>query len=155
MPDAVSDLVRVVELADRGVPTIDKYPHHFWCALTKGLTEYRAGKATNALDWLNHEAIKRANQSCKASVASVLVMVNHRLGRNTEAAEALAEARAIIADYCLPDPNGRQPMGGSWHDCLHSRILFREAKELLKSDDPETAADSEQLTTNADIDSGR
>jgi tetratricopeptide (TPR) repeat protein len=132
IPNSVSDLARVVELADRGAAT--EHPDYCWLALTKGLAEYRLEKLMSAVDWLNHESIGRLpNSSCQAAASSVLAMAYHRLDKTAEATSALADARDIITKYCLPNANQSQQSGGSWHDCLRARILFHEAEKMLST----------------------
>jgi serine/threonine protein kinase/Flp pilus assembly protein TadD len=125
LPDAVSDVARVLELADRGVA--EKKRDHHWVTLTKGLAEFRTEKLISAVDWLNRVA---GPQHCNATASSLLAMAYHRLGRIAEATAALANARDIIADS-MPVPSRDQPYGDDWHDWVRAEIIFRQAEELL------------------------
>jgi serine/threonine protein kinase/Flp pilus assembly protein TadD len=133
-PDAVRDFEDVLKLADFA---IQKNSLDRWTQLAKALAEYRAGRCTQAIEWLQRVAPKASGGNLDATALALLAMARHRQGQTKEARAALEQARAILA-HAMPKPERGQRFGGDWHDWLRSQILCREAASLLGSDDKNT-----------------
>ncbi len=130
MPDAVADLDRVVQLADRNVKGNEKYHAYNWLVLDKGLAEYRAGQYAAAVERLTKLSPHSDGVHLDASVFAVLAMAQHRLGQAEAARAALSSAQAIIAKK-TPDPAKSRPLGHDWPEWLHCRVLSRQAEVLI------------------------
>jgi hypothetical protein len=98
-----------------------------WCALAAALASYRCGKCDDAAR-LARAARDHVAMPEEGRVAARLVraMALYKLDRVEEAAEALAEARAIE----LPR-EGTQEFHARWNDLLICQILRGEAETLL------------------------
>jgi tetratricopeptide (TPR) repeat protein len=101
--------------------------------LTKGMTDYRAGRYAEAVTWVGRTPPRVGGVHFDATGFAVLALAQHCLGRAKEARTALGSAQAILAEN-MPDPGAGRPFGGDWHDWLHARILCREAEALLPPD---------------------
>jgi hypothetical protein len=91
--------------------------------------------------WLKRFSPRADGAHLDATGFSVLAMAQHRLGRAEAAREALGHAKAILAAK-MPDPAAGRPFAEDWHlsvsdyhDWLHARILFREARALLGAEE--------------------
>jgi tetratricopeptide (TPR) repeat protein len=146
-PDAVADFGPVLKLADRAARGSGNKGPDRWALLTRGLTEYRAGRPAGALDWLRRASPKAGGDSLDATAFAVLALTHHRLGHAEEARAALARARATLAAK-MPNPKKGHPFGADWHDWLRGQILCCQAEALLGTADrdksPEGAPDTKE-----------
>jgi hypothetical protein len=142
-PDAVSDFVPVLQLADRAVTGTEKHRDYRWFVLTKGLAEYRAGHYAAALEWLNRFSPGAGGDHFDATAFAVRAMAKYRLGLapgadaarlTAEARAALGHAQAILAKK-MPDPKAGRPYSSYFHDWLHAQILVHEAEKLIDEDE--------------------
>jgi WD40 repeat protein/tetratricopeptide (TPR) repeat protein len=136
---AVTDLDRVLKLADRAVTGTEKQRWHRWFVFGKALAEYRAGRHAQAVEWLSGFAPNPGGGNIDAAAFAVLAMAQLRLGRVEAARAALASGEKIVAEK-LPDPAAGRPFGGDWDDWLRCQILLGEARQKLKKksgQDPE------------------
>jgi serine/threonine protein kinase/WD40 repeat protein/tetratricopeptide (TPR) repeat protein len=138
-PGAVTDLDRVLRLADRAVTGTEKHRWYRWFVFGKALAEYRAGRHAQAVEWLRRFAPDPGGWNIDAAAFAVLAMAQLRLGRVEAAQAALGNAEKIVADK-LPDPAAGRPFGGDWDDWLRCQILLGEARQKMKKEsgkDPE------------------
>jgi tetratricopeptide (TPR) repeat protein len=138
-PGAVADFAAVERLAQFAVTGTEKRNSYTWFAFAKGLTEYRAGRHEEALKWMKLYRPKPDGGQGSAMTFAAMAMAKQRLGRNDEAQESLAKARAILAQK-QPDPAKGRPYGNSWHEWLDAQILSREAEKVLLSRSDEEPA---------------
>jgi hypothetical protein len=102
-----------------------------WKMMTKGLTEYRAGRPAGAIDWLRRLRPKADGEHLDAAGFALTALAEYRLGHAREAQAALAGAQTILAAK-MPDPAKQRYWGSDWHDWLHAQALCREAEVELK-----------------------
>jgi serine/threonine protein kinase/tetratricopeptide (TPR) repeat protein len=142
VPEAVSDLGPVFDLADRAVTGTEQQQHRYyrWFVQAKCLAEYRAGRDSSAVAWLTRFSPKADGMHVDAAAFSILAMAQHRLGRAEATREALGHARAILTEK-MPDPRAGRPFTADFpfraidaHDWLHAAILFREAEAVVAAD---------------------
>ena len=130
-PEAIADFGRVERLAQRAVTGTEKHGYHHYFVLARGLTECRAGRHAEAVEWLKRFAPNAGRGADFDAIAfAALAMAQHRLGQTDEAKASLAKAKAIVAQK-MPDPAKGRPFTGNWHDWLHAQILSQEAEDLL------------------------
>jgi len=134
-PDAVTDTSRVDRLSDLGVTGTENHQYYRWFLLSKGLTEYRAGRHTQALEWLQRFRPSVAGTNYDGSCFATIAMARHRLGQAAEARSAVAAAQALCAQKSQSALNG-----WAWRDWLHCEILLREAEALIGAVSPQEAA---------------
>jgi tetratricopeptide (TPR) repeat protein len=125
-PDSVPDFARVERLAERCVTGTEGHRFRRWFVLTKGLTDYRAGRHEQAIEWLERFAPRARGTHSDATAFAALAMAHHRLGHAKEARASLDAARAVVAKM---QPDAGSPDG--WRDWLHCEILCREAEQVL------------------------
>ena len=125
-PGSVTDFSRPERLAERCVTGTETHDHRRWFMQAKVLTDYRAGRDEQAIDWLKRFAPKPDGTHWDGTAFAVQAMVRHRLGHADEARASLHAARAILAKK---PPDAMH--GWSWRDWLHCEILLREAEQLL------------------------
>jgi serine/threonine protein kinase/Tfp pilus assembly protein PilF len=129
-PRAVNDFGPVVRLSD---VALGKQGSDRWAPLTKGLVEFRAGRAGEAVTWLRRVGAKTGGDSLDATAFAVTALAELRLHHAEQARAALASAQTILKEKA-PDPAKRRSFAGDWHDWLHAEILCREVEvELEKS----------------------
>ena len=129
-PDAVSEFQSVVRLSDLAV---DKHGSDRCKLMAKGLVEYRAGRAADALTWLKRIPLKTdgVDWDWYATGFALIALAENRVGRHEEAQAALSRARAIVAKKFPVPPKGKYfgPRGADW---LYAYLLCREAEKELE-----------------------
>lgn len=125
-PASVSDFALVERLAERCVTGTEEHRFRRWFVLTKGLTEYRAGRHAQAVEWLGRFAPRADGAHWDATGFAALAMANHRLGKAAAARASLDAARALVTKK-RADPMGND----AWRDWLHAEILYREAEQVI------------------------
>jgi serine/threonine protein kinase len=135
-PNSVPDFSPVEKLAQFIVTGTEEDVHYRGFMLTKGLTEFRAGRHDQAVDWLTRMAPTADGLHFEASAFAALAMAQHGLGQSDEAVRSLDKAKALMAQK-MPDPKKGRPFHPrDWYDWLHAQILCREAAELLGTKNP-------------------
>jgi tetratricopeptide (TPR) repeat protein len=129
VPNAVTDFSRVEKLANRAIVGTEQHSNYRSLALTKGLTDYRAGNFASAAEWLRRCQPNAAGGPRDALAFAALAMAQYRLGHTDKANAALDAARAIVADKTQnPDRDT------NWLEWTHCQIVAGEAASLLKKD---------------------
>jgi eukaryotic-like serine/threonine-protein kinase len=126
-PDAVNDFAKVKHLAERAVTGTEDHKARRSFLLAKGLTDYRTGDFSAAVEWLEKSTPKPDGAHPDAVAFSGLAMSYERLARRPEAQDALAAAQKILASK----PQGRYLP--DWCDWLHAEVLCKEAQTLLSA----------------------
>ncbi|HEV3341511.1 MAG TPA: protein kinase [Pirellulales bacterium] len=134
-PDALNavEAERLQKLAERAVAGQETEPLYRFCALCKGLADYRAGRHAEAVTWMQRFAPSADGWHWDATALAILAMAEQNLGEAEEAQAALAKATAIMTK--MADPAKALPTGHDLGDVLvglHARFLCREAEALLK-----------------------
>ncbi|MEA2707909.1 MAG: eukaryotic-like serine/threonine-protein kinase [Phycisphaerales bacterium] len=124
-PDSVTDFSRVERLAIRAVTDTERHVYRRYFNLSKGLTEYRAGRHEQAIEWLQRWARANTGAAFDGTAFATLAMAHHRLGHVDQARAALEAARAVIA---MKPHDALKSWSMDW---LHCEILLREAEALL------------------------
>jgi hypothetical protein len=132
-PDAIADIDPVRALADRAVTGTESHPRYRYFMLVKALSERRAGRHAEAVNWLEQIAPNVNGGIIDATVFAVLAMAKHHLGQRDDAQAALTKARGIVA-ATRPDPAQGRPFANDWDDWLRCEVLLREAEALPKNE---------------------
>ena len=104
-------------------------PNHKWWhyfQFAKGLSEYRRGNSSGALEWLEPVSGDEGDPNRTVATYMVLAMARHQLKQETEARALLAKGREIAAAR-VPPYGGPQ-----WHDQMGAHLLMREASRLIE-----------------------
>jgi thiol-disulfide isomerase/thioredoxin len=126
-----------------------KGPDNIAAQLAGALASYRLGEFEASAGRLDDFFKLPPNLRLSAQAYAVLAMAQHRQGKTTEAAAALAKARDITESK-LPQP-GTENLGGEWYNILGAHILLREAQNLIGGASSEAVAPALAGTkTNAD-----
>jgi serine/threonine protein kinase/tetratricopeptide (TPR) repeat protein len=131
LPSSDADLDAVDDMIDSAIAAGPDYWAATFFQFAKGLSEYRQGHFTSAVEWMQKALAKPGESEFRdAQAYLVLAMAHHQLNQVEEARAALAEGSAII--------EARQPILGSgargvdWNDWLIAHALQREAKALIE-----------------------
>jgi len=134
VPDAVPDMKRVLELADRTVTGTEKHRYYPYFQISKALAEYRTGHFPAAIDWLRKSdpnfGQTRIYPGALSRLVRAMAYARMQPADLSKARTALAEAVQIM-DTQFPQLSAGA-LDGNWNDWLHCRILRREAEALLK-----------------------
>jgi tetratricopeptide (TPR) repeat protein len=139
VPDAVSDLGPVLELAGRAVTGEERSGNleDCWYPLLKGMAAYRAGRFENAIDWLNktlsedRERWLEHDQSLPGTAYLFLAMAQHGLGRVQEARLALDQATALMK-HPYPHTERTWSISPDYTNWLRFHIVRSEAEGLVR-----------------------
>ena len=134
-----ADLETVTKMTDTAVAAGTNHWAFTYFQFAKGLAEYRQGRFSSAVEWMQKVLAKAGEDSNRDVQAHmVLAMARHQLKRPDEARAALAKG-VEIAETKLPKlDNG--DLGGSWNDWIIAHSLMREAKMLIEGQ-PAAASD--------------
>ena len=103
-----------------------------WRAVALALMEYRSGQYTRAI-WYSDRCLKARERIAPRTAAAHIIhaMTQYKLGKTSEAALELAQAREMIeSKYKNPLDRGSVSQG-FWFDWTFARILLREATALI------------------------
>jgi tetratricopeptide (TPR) repeat protein len=116
-----------------------------WFQLAKGLAEYRCGRFTNALTWLEKSLAAAEDIDSdpgrvyvQVQGRAVLAITQVRLGRGAEAQATLEEATRRARAY-LPELS-IHGLTDYWPDWIYAQILIREASQELDNAPSSTKA---------------
>ena len=137
-PSAVTEdeLGKVWKLAEFAVETGQNSQWLHWFQLTRGLSEYRQGHFSNAVEWMLRvqgrvpQARDSDREKCKADSYLVLSMALQQLNQRQEARAALARGVELVQTQVPSLDEGSY--GPTWHDVLIPHILLREAQALME-----------------------
>jgi serine/threonine-protein kinase len=131
LPDAVPDRRLVENLIMRAVTGTEKHTYYPFFILAKGIAEYRAGRAQQAIEPLEKSLTYSIMSQPRFTslVRLVLAMAYEQTGRRGEAREALKQARALVDSE---RENWKQE--GSYKDLDWARcmVVLREAEGLIE-----------------------
>ncbi len=129
-PGAVTDFSIVERLAMRATTGTEKHKAYAHFALARGITEYRAGRHAEAVNWLRQWPAGKHGHPFDATTFAAEAMVRHRLKQPEKAQELLGRAKAILEEH-LPNPSSGRPFGSDWREWLEAQTLTREAEKLI------------------------
>jgi WD40 repeat protein len=133
-PDAVEDREAALELAARCV-SLPGGADDFWCQLSNGIAEYRAGRHEAAIQWLVN-CYRNANTAyAQVSAQAYIAMAQHRL-RKTDAARRALEAAQKQMDT-MPKPGSSDLE--AYQDWVVCQVALREARTLIPPAPGDTA----------------
>jgi hypothetical protein len=144
-PADVATLQKLAPLADVAAATLEgidprnaRDPHMAaWRSFAIALFEYRRGRYEQALVWVQHcEASPNYNAARLASSRLIFAMACHHLHRESEAREALKQARELIDVRFRTSLDAAGSSSGFWFDWINARILLREATALIDDVSP-------------------
>jgi WD40 repeat protein/serine/threonine protein kinase/tetratricopeptide (TPR) repeat protein len=130
MPSAVEDRERPSRLADRSVAS--GYRHGFlpFFELAKGIAEYREGRFSAAVDWLQ-KSREFPIWSKELATQSFMAMAYHRLGQFDKARQAMEKARQLLEQAPKPG-QATSPMPiARFYDPIIGQLCYREAAAIL------------------------
>ncbi|MES2476229.1 MAG: serine/threonine-protein kinase [Verrucomicrobiota bacterium] len=129
-PDLLERLKLAVEVM--GEPT--KAPLPAWAGLSLGLYHYRSGENEKALKacetGLTAAGIKN---SCRASILALSSMIQFRLGKASDAKDALEKSKKLITESAGSDAVGGSAVPPYWFDWVIAEVLVREADQEIAS----------------------
>jgi tetratricopeptide (TPR) repeat protein len=139
MPDALApaELERVRKLAEKAVTGTENESGFHSFAVTRGLSELRAGRTREALEWLQRSSPKSSGGLGDAIAFAVRALAHDRLDQAPEATAALGEARAILARRAADVGMGWPFSADDWRDWVSCQALCREAETLPEMKDKE------------------
>ena len=131
LPETGSDARAAYKLADSALRLGSNNKEFLpWAQMTMGIAEYRAGRFSEAIEWLQKSlADDTAPGTLKVTAYAALGMAQQRSRHPTEARAALAEAAELLGN-AFAQPEGTPPdmKKGMWHDWLIGRVILREAQ---------------------------
>jgi serine/threonine protein kinase/WD40 repeat protein len=128
LPLDEKDLAEVIRLANKSVAAPEHRSNPYF-RFAKALGQYRGGGTAAALTELTELGQPNvANLDIHCEI--VLALVQHRLGQTRAAQATLARAETVATNSRLVLPDVPD-LGSSWHDVLISRMLLREAREVI------------------------
>jgi len=132
LPSSGTDLDRIAQMADSAVSLGKDHPALTWFQFAKGLAEYRQGRFSSAVEWMQ-KVLAKAGEDSNRDVQAymVLAMAEHQLKHPDEARATLAKG-VEIAETKLPKIDSGD-VGGGWYDWIIAHSLMREAKLLIES----------------------
>jgi hypothetical protein len=134
LPSSGVDLDAVADMADTALATDPNHWGTNFFQFAKGLSEYRQGRFTSAVQWMQKVLAKPKEFAFRDAEASlVLAMARHRLNQVGEARAALVETSAMIDTRPKPASGG---LGVDWNDWLMVHALQLEAQALLDTQPP-------------------
>ncbi len=130
-PDCPGDAAAMTKLIDRASVAEASHPLYHWVLSTKGIAEYRAGRAAEAVTWLEmaSDATPSKTPQCKALSGLFLAMALVRQGRQAQSRQAYDRALDVLNEYELQQFGG--DLGPEWGDWLMCQIVRREAEREL------------------------
>jgi serine/threonine protein kinase/Tfp pilus assembly protein PilF len=137
LPASGADLDVVAKMADTAAAITNHWATP-WFQLVKGLAEYRQGRLTAAVEWMN-KALTEAGKEMERDVQAymVLAMAQYQLKLADEAQAAFVRGAEIERMKLLKFENG--DLGGYWQDWIIAHALMREARAMIQ-DASETKA---------------
>jgi tetratricopeptide (TPR) repeat protein len=103
-----------------------------WPAISLGLFEYRSGRYAKAIEWCRRCLACREDIPVRTATARLILAMSFRQERERETALSELEQARNILESGFEDglKHGRWDRG-LWFDWVFSRVLLREASELL------------------------
>ena len=167
LPASARELEAATSLADLSATLGKGRINEPWCFFTKGLADYRRGRYTNTVDWMQQVKVEAQNpipgqgrlRHLSVQTYAVLAMAEYQLNHAAEARAALAMARRIMKeemDLSERRGAGRGRQGaavdmmqedmpwleggdltGGWREWLIAHSLMNEAEALIQ---PQTSS---------------
>lgn len=99
-----------------------------WGWTTRALLALRSGDPEKAIEFARRAETTRPSELVQATYHSLLAMSLQKLGKKTDASQALQSARDLI------DQLQKEPSYQGHHDLLIAKILYDEAKSTLEGE---------------------
>jgi WD40 repeat protein/serine/threonine protein kinase len=133
--DSGVDPQALLRMADRCVTGTERHPGYRWMVLAKGMAEYRAGRAEQAVAPLRQTEPMVTLADHQAVLHFFLSMAYQRLNRADEAKSANQQAlRYMEREFGSLDRY--QPGKGRWFGWLYCQVIRREAEAVLNGGKP-------------------
>jgi serine/threonine protein kinase len=139
LPPEASQMETLVKMVDRAVAAGPSHRSFLYFEFAKGLAEYRSGRYSDAVDWLQKALVKTNDSHRTAMTIATLAMAQQRLGQTEDARKTLTDALAL-AKAQLPEPT-KTELDGIWHDWIIAHELTHQATELIQPG-PQTQTDN-------------
>jgi serine/threonine protein kinase len=127
LPQAPSEVTKILRLVNTAVSAGPSQEHWEYVEFVKGLSEYRQGQFSNAVQWLEPIAREKSPWDRCVQTYMVLAMAQYQLKEIDQARATLATGLKVNRD--LPSLHNGLPE--SWHDWIIAGLLVREAKALV------------------------
>jgi hypothetical protein len=165
LPASGRELEAATSLADLSTTLGKGLINEPWCLFTKGLADYRRGRYTNTVDWMQKVLEQKVQpgqgrrRHLNVQTHAVLAMAKYQLNEANEARAALATAVGIMQEEMdlSVKTRGRGQQGaavammqkdvrrleggdltGGWREWLIAYSLMKVAEALIK---PQTSSD--------------
>jgi tetratricopeptide (TPR) repeat protein len=130
VPPEDGQLETIVKMANHAVAAGPSHRSYAYFAFSKGLAEYRRGRYSEAVDWLQ-KALLQTNDSHRTTMTyATLAMAQQRLGQSEDARKTLGQA-VTLAKTRLPQPS-KGAADEIWNDWIIAHHLIGEANELVQ-----------------------
>ncbi|MBB5350865.1 hypothetical protein HNR46_001099 [Haloferula luteola] len=124
-------LMRQVELSETGARDENL---RAWREFAIALFEYRQGRFSEALDWLDRVMASPSENLARRSIALALrAMALEHQNRHSEAVADLEAARHIVVNRFASEPSIFDVWEPVWQDWVNVRLLVREAEGVVGS----------------------
>jgi tetratricopeptide (TPR) repeat protein len=130
LPPPAADLETIGKMVDVAVAAGPKHPQWEWFEFVKGLYEYRRGRFSAAVEWLQKIASPQGHQPLNVASDMALAMAQYQLGQAGEARATLARG-VELADGKL-EPSNKADWGQDWINWIIANALAREARALIE-----------------------
>jgi hypothetical protein len=129
-PNAVADVAAVLNLAEMAVDEGYQTVYEAWFYLLRGLAEYRAGHAGNAIDWLRK--CQLSPHPIRGPTARLIeAMALARLHQSDDAQTAFREATAAFDAYLASV--AQRELASNWPDRAIFELLRDEALQTFSA----------------------
>ncbi|NOS68999.1 MAG: tetratricopeptide repeat protein, partial [Verrucomicrobia bacterium] len=130
LPSSGADLEAVDALAETAISMEEDNRFHHVFQFTKGLADYRQGRLSSAVEWMQKILIQTEPDALRdAKACAVLAMAQHQLHQLDEARNFLREAR--IAQSKWPNVENLD-LRSNWRDWIMAQALVEEAGVLIE-----------------------
>jgi Flp pilus assembly protein TadD len=130
LPCSGPDLETAARLADTAANAPTNHPDITWFQFTKGLGEYRQGRFTSAVEWMQKVLATSPHDPNRDAEASMVLAMSQYQQKQTEEAYATLAKGIRIADKKSPTLESGN-LGDGWVDWIIARALMAEARALI------------------------
>jgi tetratricopeptide (TPR) repeat protein len=141
LPPPPEDLPAISKLAAVALNAGPRHRNYPAFQLVNGLAEYRAGRFSNALDFVQKAAAQPGDDVRSVEAYAVVAMAQHQLEDDQAARASLTKATELA--NTTPARPGSREIGIAWQEVLAARLLQAEAKILLSSSAGTSQADGD------------
>jgi WD40 repeat protein/serine/threonine protein kinase/tetratricopeptide (TPR) repeat protein len=124
------DVTAIAQLADTAIVLGKDHTYWAYFELAKGLAEYRQGRFTNAVEWMQKVLTAGGAPERQAEAQFILAMAQYHLNQPDQALPGLSAGIEIVEKQLPHLESG--DLGAGWIDWIIAHALMREAKSLIE-----------------------